>query len=202
MTEKELRYCIVFSLLKGASQLHSVYLVLVSLLVEGPRRRRMATGRKLAGVLAHLREAVHLADRAQHLLGLLLVLLLPAPCLQDRRLQSAGEREGDIPGRVRHVLGHRLNVQRRVLLRLATREESDPGHRRRNGLLHHVKRVLGDLWLSNLNLSNFQNTFWQTSGDSFSAVSKQASEHVRSFSLFLFLILQKMLRNSTKISKI
>ena len=62
-----------------------------------------------------------------------------------RRLQSAGEREGDIPGRVRHVLGHRLNVQRRVLLRLATREESDPGHRRRNGLLHHVKRVLRDL---------------------------------------------------------
>ena len=160
MTENGFTTVLCVSLLKGASQMHGVYLVLVSLLVEGPRRRGMATGRKLAGVLPHLREAVHLADRAQQLLGLLLVLLLPAPCLQDRRLQSAGEREGDIPGRVRHVLGHGLDVLRRLLLRLAAREESDPGHRRRNRLFHHVERVFSDLWLSKLIRSNCRTTFW------------------------------------------
>ena len=81
MTEKGFTTVLCFSLLKGASQMHGVYLVLVSLLVEGPRRRGMATGRKLAGVLAHLREAVHLADRAQHLLRLRLVRILPTPGL-------------------------------------------------------------------------------------------------------------------------
>jgi len=92
----------------------NMHLILVPLLVEGARGRRVTASRNLAGVLPHLSKPVHLADRAQHLLRLRLVLILPTPGLQNRRLQSAGEGEGHVPGRVRHVLGHGLDVLRRL----------------------------------------------------------------------------------------
>merc|ERR1719305_1928742 len=128
-----------------ASKTNAGYSVLVPLLVQRPGGRGMTALSDLARVLSHLRKTVHLADRAQLILGLGHVLRLSAPGFQHRGLQRANEREGHVPGRVRHVLGHGLDVLRRLLLRLPARQERDAGHGRRNGLLHHVERVLRDL---------------------------------------------------------
>jgi fructose-1,6-bisphosphatase/sedoheptulose 1,7-bisphosphatase-like protein len=93
----------------------------------------------LSGCRLHLRRvragaggAVELRAAVERLLRVLGLGRVAAPGLQRRRLQRAAVRERQLP-RMRAAGVHRVQVRGRVLVRLAAREEDDPGPRPARG---------------------------------------------------------------------
>mmetsp|Transcript_32873 Transcript_32873/g.66738 ORF Transcript_32873/g.66738 Transcript_32873/m.66738 type:complete len:216 (-) Transcript_32873:463-1110(-) len=81
-----------------------------------------------SSVLAHLSLPVGLGPRHQRRLRRGHVLVVPLPGLEDGLLQGSPVGESEGPGffGTRHGV-HRVQVQRRFLLRLSSREEGDAG---------------------------------------------------------------------------